>query len=84
MLTNISNVSYIQPLFELCCHTIAVHKCDPGKGDKSCCTKRNQCKEGEGDCDADSQCKGNLVCGKNNCKKWNPAARADFDCCEGN
>ena len=62
----------------------AVAKCDPGRGDASCCTKSNQCKEGEGDCDADSQCTGNLVCGKDNCKKWNPAAHALFDCCEGN
>ena len=40
---------------------------------------------GRGDCDTDDECKGDLVCGANNCKdefsapgtKWDPEA----DCC---
>ena len=57
-------------------------KCEPGKGDDRCCTDSVQCNEGEGDCDLDSQCTGDLVCGTDNCRLWNPNAIADFDCCE--
>lgn len=34
------------------------------------------CKEGEGDCDDDAECEGELVCGINNCA-WN----STDDCC---
>ena len=34
-----------------------------------CCTDANPCNEGEGDCDDDSECNGDLVCGSNNCAK---------------
>ena len=54
--------------------------------DWSCCSSFNQCNVGEGDCDVDYQCKGNLRCGNNNCKaigitgsNWYDSA----DCCEG-
>eukprot|EP01064_Diplonema_japonicum_P018704 TRINITY_DN273_c0_g1_i11.p1 TRINITY_DN273_c0_g1~~TRINITY_DN273_c0_g1_i11.p1 ORF type:complete len:337 (+),score=110.13 TRINITY_DN273_c0_g1_i11:69-1079(+) len=44
------------------------------------------CKEGEGDCDSDAECKAGLTCGHNNCKTMHPA-EADLymtyaDCCE--
>merc|ERR1719427_1092378 len=41
----------------------------------------NTCSEGQGDCDFDYQCSGDLVCGNNNCKDFNPAALGDSDCC---
>ena len=44
-----------------------------------CCASARPCKENQGDCDNDSQCEGNLVCGKNNCGRsftWKWA-----DCC---
>ena len=34
-------------------------------GGDNCCV--GHCNVGEGDCDTDSDCKGNLVCGENNC-----------------
>ena len=38
------------------------------KGGDSCCdTKKGGCLLGEGDCDKDSQCAGDLVCGFDNC-----------------
>ena len=43
------------------------------------------CNLGEGDCDKDSQCAGNLVCGSDNCgctagrNGWRDSA----DCCKG-
>ena len=48
----------------------------------TCCSENNQCAEGEGDCDSDSDCKGFLRCGKSNC---NPAKGfpEDADCCTG-
>ena len=36
-------------------------------GGWSCCSSSNQCNIGEGDCDNDSECSGNLVCGTDNC-----------------
>jgi len=51
----------------------------------SCCTDANPCSNGGGDCDRDSHCKGELKCGRNNCRKdftsdgsnWGRGA----DCC---
>ena len=39
------------------------------------CTN-NLCEEGEGDCDSDDQCKGDLVCGEDNC-----SLDSKKDCC---
>ncbi len=36
-------------------------------GDNDCCTEDNQCGIGEGDCDSDDDCLGDLVCGDDNC-----------------
>ena len=36
-------------------------------GDSCCDTKPGGCLVGEGDCDNDSHCKGDLVCGMDNC-----------------
>ena len=44
--------------------------CNPATWDKyswDCCTAENPCYVGEGDCDKDEQCAGELVCGKRNC-----------------
>ena len=48
-------------------------------GNDQCCSNEGVgfCAEGEGDCDAESECQGDLVCGKNNC----PWGDGD-DCCE--
>ena len=46
--------------------------------DPSCCTAQNPCGIGEGDCDRNDQCLGDLVCGKNNCGSGFPSAA---DCC---
>ena len=53
----------------------------------ACCSIANQCQLGGGDCDNDSDCAGNLICGVNNCRrdfetngtKWNWYD----DCCTG-
>ena len=34
---------------------------------KDCCTTRDPCGEGEGDCDQDEECIGNLVCALESC-----------------
>ncbi len=40
-------------------------------GDNSCCTSRSRCGIGEGDCDADNECLGGLVCGNpGNCATY--------------
>ena len=50
-------------------------------GGNSCCSPLNQCVDGEGDCDNDNDCEGNLVCGVNNCDQANPAFDSTDDCC---
>ena len=51
----------------------------------NCCTEGNPCQEGDGDCDTDKQCIGELRCGQNNCAV-NGEHKANFteksDCCE--
>merc|ERR1719336_393135 len=58
---------------------------------KRCCTPDNPCDEGEGDCDGPGDgglndghagCKGNLVCGSNNCLKFGAYYHEKDDCCE--
>merc|ERR1712227_570609 len=58
---------------------------------RRCCTPENPCDEGEGDCDGPGDggqhdghegCKGDLVCGSNNCKKFGHYFHAKDDCCE--
>jgi len=58
---------------------------------RRCCTPENPCSEGEGDCDGpeeggkndgDSGCKGDLICGSNNCKKFGNYYHEKDDCCE--
>jgi hypothetical protein len=56
-----------------------------GNGGATCCTSSNQCGEGEGDCDRDTDCFGNLMCGErngfdNNCDT-SLGFPSDFDCC---
>merc|ERR1711970_1344474 len=46
-----------------------------------CCTKENPCVLGEGDCDDDSDCSGNLLCGNNNCKAFESFFHEKDDCC---
>ena len=36
---------------------------------------------GKGDCDKNEDCEGSLVCGTDNCRKYNPSAMATADCC---
>ena len=56
--------------------------CDATNSDYECCKSSNNCAVGEGDCDSDSDCNGNLICGGDNCQSidsdW---AASDFDCC---
>ena len=58
---------------------------------RRCCTPENPCDEGEGDCDGPGDggqhdghegCKGDLVCGSNNCKKFGHYYHEKDDCCE--
>ena len=57
-------------------------KCNPAtwsKYNSECCSVKNPCGKGEGDCDKNTECIGNLVCGTNNCGTKFPNSKAD--CC---
>ena len=58
---------------------------------RRCCTPDAPCDEGEGDCDGPGDggnndghrgCRGDLVCGSNNCKKFGHYYHEKDDCCE--
>merc|ERR1712080_707277 len=57
------------------CH--GVNKGTPWGKNPGCCTPDTRCKEGDGDCNNDLECEGDLVCGKDNCA-WG----GSDDCCE--
>ena len=76
---------YLRPLRHGSSVTEYFLGCDPGLGHitGNCCNEPGKpCYEGEGDCDRDSHCAGDLVCGKDNCRRFNPASPATHDCCE--
>ena len=52
------------------------------RGGDSCCSSQDKCGWGEGDCDYDSDCKGALTCGYNNCGKIRGSFDWDDDCCK--
>ena len=54
-----------------------IHKKDPNWFWKHC-TKQHLCMEGEGDCDTDLECHGDLKCGDDNC---NGHLHKNADCC---
>ena len=37
---------------------------------------------GHGDCDVVDDCIGSTTCGENNCRRYNPLAEAEADCCQ--
>merc|ERR1711955_58722 len=58
---------------------------------RRCCTPENPCGYGEGDCDGPGDggandghqgCRGDLVCGSNNCKKFGLNFHEKDDCCD--
>ena len=56
--------------------------CDAANSDIDCCKSSNICEVGEGDCDSDSDCSGNLICGVDNCQSLDSGwAASYFDCC---
>ena len=54
--------------------------CHDGTGGGSCCKPSKQCLEGEGDCDENNDCIGNLLCGVDNCDQ-RLGFSAYSDCC---
>ena len=65
---------------------LSVTDCSNGTiASTSCCTSSNPCGEGEGDCDSDEDCMGNLKCGEgsghnDNCDNT-LGFSGDSDCC---
>ena len=53
--------------------------CGAAVSDWTCCTSNHPCMFPDGDCDYDSDCRGGLYCGTDNC---GPAFPSGFDCCE--
>ena len=55
-------------------------RCKGSKANWNCCSPESPCGIGEGDCDAEYDCAGALVCGSNNCPSDFPSST--YDCCE--
>ena len=45
------------------------------------CNGRHICDLGEGDCNHNDHCRGDLICGKDNCRDFHPEALGGMDCC---
>ena len=56
-------------------------RCDPKDENWECCSDTTPCGIGEGDCDDDSHCAGNLRCGENGDYSDNCSPDSDMDCC---
>ena len=79
-------IDYILPFYlRILVPNLSVGNTNCNEGEKlqikDCCTESSPCDEGQGDCDNDKECKGNLVCGKNNCDNLKFPWRGT-DCCE--
>ena len=48
-----------------------------------CCTADTPCGKGDGDCDSDGQCQGELTCGNDNCSP-ETGFSSTYDCCAWN
>ena len=62
-----------------CCYKPVCDRTNRNKW--TCCTEAMPCAEEQGDCDKDSECLGDLKCGRNNCRRdfnWGPVT---LDCC---
>ena len=59
------------------CQSKEPMRCDPKKNHWSCCSDTTPCGVGEGDCDRDSHCAGDLKCGQDNY----PAGHPMMDTC---
>ena len=56
--------------------------CDASKNDADCCTSSFPCAIGDGDCDEDEDCDGDLICGIDNCQYFDSAwPGTTTDCC---
>ena len=70
---------------EIIISKIFTDSCTDGSGGPECCTSSDQCGEGEGDCDSDVDCVGNLKCGQGNGLDDNCDTSlgfpSDYDCC---
>ena len=75
------NTSFSQSQFIYLLISLSIERqrknCDPANNDNKCC-HHVKCGLGEGDCDRDTDCAANLVCGRDNCR----AGDRSMDCCE--
>jgi len=51
------------------------------RDDLGFCSRSNRCSVGQGDCDSNSDCAPGLICGRDNCQKFNSKALSWTDCC---
>merc|ERR1711970_996230 len=54
--------------------------CTGQSTDWACCSSSSPCQLGGGDCDSDSHCAGNLVCGTDTCRDFHTTAQNAADC----
>merc|ERR1711970_485234 len=64
-----------------CCEENPESSCNGGPGDRNCCKREGKCGLGGGHCEVNTDCKGPLICGSENCKDFHPDANKKFNCC---
>jgi len=78
------SASITEPCYPGDCPPPSNPNCNPTTWEaynKECCSIEEPCGLGEGDCDIDDECAGDLVCGKNNCLRNGSGFNKKSDCC---
>ena len=60
-------IFFIDSIILVQCNSVAVASFQTPNQILTCCTEAHKCGDGEGACDMDTQCEGDLKCGTNNC-----------------
>ena len=64
---------------------ISGFRCGGRNYDKmKCCSPKTPCRDGEGTCDVDADCKDGLTCGESNCKNYGDFYHENDNCCTKN
>ena len=77
-------IFFIDSILLVQCNSVALASFQTPDQILTCCTETHKCGDGEGNCDMNVQCEGDLVCGHNNCNNdfpINQLTNMKFSCC---
>jgi len=76
------NISTLKAeIFDISTDLAEATRCTAVDWSWNCCTTANPCSLGKGDCNSDSECGGDLICGVDNCQRDFGFGHINADCC---